>query len=211
MTEEEEKVAQVVFGVSNRVRNSSFSEDGVPSSEYVHHSGNDDAQERSTKEKSLEKEKETMSLMGKKSKRKGRKSKKTTKKEQAQSSIQSTSKSQASKRRRAHILQRIRSDSLNTSSDEERQLSSTSSDSLLAGVVTSDSVFVDSPRTDSAKDDGNSLRDAGEVKKELKRRIISKKPPAYFETPGTDPIFHDVSSNILSKECTYMLHFDIVF
>lgn len=184
----------VGIGVSQCVRNSSFSDGAVSSLEYAHHNSNNEDQQRSSEEKSIGID--TRSLKGKKSKKKGRKSKNSTKKEQSLSSTQSAGRSQASKRRRAHILQRIRSDSLNTSSDEEHLLSCTSSDSLLAAAAASDSVFVDSAWTDSSKDDGSAPRNTDEVKEELKRRIFSKKPPTYFETPGMDPIFHEVRTKL---------------
>ena len=156
----------------------------MPSSECVSHSGNSEDQhdaDSNTKVSAAEKKS--------KSKKKGRKSKKVNKKESNQSSLSSQSKerSQASQRKRAHILQRIRRDSLNTSSDEEHSLSSNSSDTFLTAGACAEHA-----QTDLTKEDSNAHRSVEDIKEELKKRIFSKKPPAYFETPGTDPIYHEV-------------------
>lgn len=125
----------------------------------------------------------------------GKKSKKG--KKQKEDPTVTRERSERSQRRRAHVLQRIRQDSLNTSSDEENSLTSVldlpSLDPTLdpshhqaTGLPTPGS---DSPST---RESSEGVRDVQKVKAELRRRILSKKPPAHFETPATDPVFHDV-------------------
>ena len=171
-------------------KSSSHSDAEAPSSEYPGHSGSNEEPKEFTEEKCLSKNGEL--LKGKKSKKKGRKSTKSSNKDHPQPSVHSARRSQASKKRRAYILQRIRSDSFNTSSDEEHSLNSTSSDSLIATAKSSTSQLAGSVWTNSFKEEKNLRRNTEEIKEELKKRILSKKPPAYFETPGTDPIFHEV-------------------
>ncbi len=120
----------------------------------------------------------TSTSRGKKSKKQSKKSKKSKKSEKTQSS-QSSGRSPSSQRRRAYVLQRIRNDSLNTSSDEEHSLTLSSdaavSNSALPEMPTKETVF-----------------DAEKVKEHIHERVLSKKPPAQFDTPATDPIFHEV-------------------
>ncbi len=71
-------------------------------------------------------------------------------------------------------VHRTRSDSYTTSSDEERWLEG---------------------RREAGRRDGGEGREAvdeEQVKAKLERRIQSRKPPSLFETPATDPIFHQV-------------------
>ena len=132
---------------------------------------------------------------GKKSSKK--ESKKSKKKSKGQSSSSSAAEQQARSKkiskRRAYVLERIRSDSL-TSSDEEHCLGSsemsTSSSSTDSGTS---SLFL---HQDSILEDGDSaVVDIDKLKCHLQRRIMAKKPPATFETPATQPIFHEVSKN----------------
>lgn len=72
---------------------------------------------------------------------------------------------------------RIRFDSLTTSSDEERG--------------------IDSPRLSRVEEVAEPLPEGKEESKErlrqrLEHKILSKKPPAMFETPATEPLFHKV-------------------
>jgi hypothetical protein len=133
----------------------------------------------------------------KSSKKQSKKSKKKGKGQGGQSSSPSAADQQArSKRiskRRAYVLERIRSDSL-TSSDEEHCLGSsemsTSSSSTDSGTS---SLFL---HQDSILEDGDSaVVDVDKLKCHLQRRIMAKKPPATFETPATQPLFHEVSRN----------------
>lgn len=79
---------------------------------------------------------------------------------------------QVGKERR--VLQRTRSDSYTTSSDEERWLEGWRAGSGREG------------------EEGREVANEEQVKAKLQRRIESRKPPALFETPATDPIFHQV-------------------
>lgn len=118
------------------------------------------------------KETKPSSSGNKKSKKQARKSKKSQKTPRP-----SKEKSERSLKRKAHIIQRIRNDSWNTSSDEDNSLT---------------------PLTEA----GGSLEamqqqqletvqvDVEKVRADLWKRILSKKPPAQFETPATDPIYH---------------------
>ena len=72
---------------------------------------------------------------------------------------------------------RIRFDSLTTSSDEERG--------------------IDSPRLSRVEEVAEPLPEGKEESEErlrqrLEHKILSKKPPAMFETPATEPLFHKV-------------------
>ncbi len=108
-------------------------------------------------------------------------------------------RSLASQKRRAHVLQRIRQDSLNTSSDEENSLTSpglppdtqTPPEDLTGGG--SGGVMETSSTTSLGSEKEASSMDRESVKMSLQKRILLKKPPARFETPATDPIFHEVS------------------
>ena len=140
----------------------------------------------------------------KSSKKQSKKSKKKGKGQGGQSSSSSAAEQQArSKRiskRRAYVLERIRSDSL-TSSDEEHCLGSsemsTSSSSTDSGTS---SLFL---HQDSILEDGDSaVVDIDKLKCHLQRRIMAKKPPATFETPATQPIFHEVSKIMIL--CVYV-------
>lgn len=134
------------------------------------------------------------SSTAKKSSKQSKKSKKSRKKEQTHSK-EKTERSLASQRRKAHVLQRIRMDSLNTSSDEENSL--TPLTNLLSPVESSEFVAMSSS-VSSGKEAGEVALDAESVKLDLQRRIMSKKPPAHFETPATDPVFHEVISTLNS-------------
>ena len=129
----------------------------------------------------------------KSSKKQSKKSKKKGKGQGGQSSSLSAAEQQAkSKRiskRRAYVLERIRSDSL-TSSDEEHCLGSSEMSTSSTDSGTS-SLFL---HQDSILEDGDSaVVDIDKLKCHLQRRIMAKKPPATFETPATQPIFHEVT------------------
>lgn len=145
---------------------------------------------------------------GKSKKQGGKKSKKSRKKEQ--SSPVKKERSLASQKRRAYVLQRIRSDSLNTSSDEENSLSSSGDTTNITTTTTSDDTTPDTngnskgpphpllslsgPGGRSPSSGNKGTVDVEAMKAELKRRIMSKKPPAHFETPATEPVFHEVGT-----------------
>ena len=127
----------------------------------------------------------------KSSKKQSKKSKKSQKKDKGHGGGQSSSTDQQARskrisKRRAYVLERIRSDSL-TSSDEEHCLASseTSSgtDSGMSSLLHQDSIL----------EEGESgVVDIEKLKQHLQRRIMAKKPPAQFETPATHPVFHEV-------------------
>ena len=76
---------------------------------------------------------------------------------------------------------RVRLDSLTTSSDEERG--------------------IDSPRLFRVEEVVEPLQERKteseeKLRQRLERKIISKKPPALFETPATEPLFHKVCTSI---------------
>ena len=132
---------------------------------------------------------------GKRSKKQAKKSKKSHKKEQSKAK-QNTERSSSSQRRRAHILQRIRSDSFNTSSDEEHSLTSST-----ASVGSDSSITaLESSGTLSDARGSTAVIDPEVVKSTVQRRILSKKPPSHFETPATDPVYHEVrdKENVVS-------------
>ena len=127
----------------------------------------------------------------KSSKKQSKKSKKSQKKDKGGQGGQSSSADQHSRskkisKRRAYILERIRSDSL-TSSDEEHCLGSSemssSTDSGMSSLLHQDSILEDG---DSA------VVDVEKLKLHLQRRIMAKKPPTQFETPSTQPLYHEV-------------------
>lgn len=116
---------------------------------------------------------------GKKSKKQAKKSKKSQKSQPP--GKPSKERSEKSLRRRAHVIQRIRNDSWNTSSDEDNSLTllteSSSAETAFPGV---------------AEERRGEAIDVKIVKADLQKRILSKKPPAQFETPDTEPIYHEV-------------------
>lgn len=125
---------------------------------------------------------------GKKTAKKGSggKSKKQAKKlKKSQQKKPSKEKAEKHQKRRAHIIQRIRSDSFNTSSDEEN--------SLAACVI--------AVETESG---GGAVVDTKKVQDDLQRMILSKKPPSYYETPATDPIYHEVCVHVYI--CVHEVH-----
>ena len=119
---------------------------------------------------------------GKKSKKQAKKSKskKGQKKSQPVAIQQSKERSEKSLRRRAHVMQRIRNDSWNTSSDEENSLTPLTESSSV------DAAFLEEEVVEVVE------VDAKKVQADLQKRILSKKPPAPFVTPATDPIYHEV-------------------
>ena len=133
--------------------------------------------------------KDPSSPKGTKSKKKPKKSKKSkSRKKEDPQPRQSTERSSSSQKRRAYVLQRIRSDSLNTSSDEEHSLTSS-----ITNTTSPDSVVNMGTSGDQSDGKGNKIvQDTEKMKVYLQKRILSKKPPAPFETPATDPIFHEV-------------------
>lgn len=114
---------------------------------------------------------------GKKSRKQSKKAKKCQKKSQPPPSKE---KSEKSLKRRAHVIQRIRNDSWNTSSDEENSL---------APPTESSSTEMVFPEVAEATGE---VVDVRIVQADLQKRILSKKPPAHFETPATEPIYHEV-------------------
>lgn len=129
----------------------------------------------------------------KSSKKQSKKSKKSQKKDRGQGAQHSSTpaeqqaKNKKMSKRRAYVLERIRSDSL-TSSDEEHCLGSSemssSTDSGMNSLLHQDSILEDG---DSA------VVDIEKLKLHLQRRILAKKPPVLFETPSTHHLFHEVS------------------
>ncbi len=82
------------------------------------------------------------------------------------------------KGRGRRVVQRSRSDSYTTSSDEER--------------------WLEGRREGGGKEgeEGREEVDEEQVKAKLQRRIESRKPPSHFETPATDAIFHQVQQTL---------------
>lgn len=162
---------------------SSYSDGEVTSSEGA--SGSSTGAQGGGAKKGVAKTAGPGSKAGKKSNKQTKKAKKVKKKEQSVKE-----RSEKSQRRRAHVLQRIRKDSLNTSSDEENSLTpvidlpSPVDRNFPTGLAESSSPEKEYP---------GDVRDPEKVRVDLKRRILSKKPPAHFETPATEPVFHDVS------------------
>lgn len=132
----------------------------------------------------------------KSSKKQSKKSKKKGKGHGGQSSSSAAEQQARSKRiskRRAYVLERIRSDSL-TSSDEEHCLGSSEMSTSSTDSGTSSLLL----HQDSILEDGDSaVVDIDKLKCHLQRRIMAKKPPATFETPATQPIFHEVSNSAI--------------
>ena len=129
---------------------------------------------------------------GKRSSKKQSKKSKKGKGQGGQSSSLSAAEQQARSKkiskRRAYVLERIRSDSL-TSSDEEHCLGSSEMSTSSTDSGTSSLLL----HQDSILEDGDSaVVDVDKLKCHLQRRIMAKKPPATFETPATQPIFHEV-------------------
>lgn len=83
---------------------------------------------------------------------------------------------------------RIRFDSLTTSSDEERVIDSP----CLSRVEE-----VAEPLAEDGREVGEGERESKErLRQRLEHKILSKKPPAMFETPATEPLFHQVYIHI---------------
>ena len=132
------------------------------------------------------------SQKGKKSsKKQAKKAKRSNKKDKGQggqsSSADQQSRSKKISKRRAYVLERIRRDSL-TSSDDEHSLGSSdvssSTDSGRSSLLHQDSIL---------EDGESAIIDVEKVKLHLQRRILAKKPPSQFDTPSTQPLFHEVS------------------
>ena len=79
-------------------------------------------------------------------------------------------------------IQRIRFDSLTTSSDEERGIDSP----RLSRV---EEVVEPLPEREEVERKGESEE---RLRQRLEHKILSKKPPAMFMTPATEPLFHQV-------------------
>ena len=101
------------------------------------------------------------------------------KKKASKKSKKKNKSSQALEDRSHKRRQRRRSDSLTTSSDEEHT-------TLPPHPSSSSSLPPPSPSPLSFGED------LGAMKEHLKRRIFSRKPPALFETPATEPVYHEV-------------------
>lgn len=86
-------------------------------------------------------------------------------------------------KRRPLQLQRLRSDSLTTSSDEEHTPE-------LARRLPAMDEEVFSPVTPTMET--SVVVDVERLKSQLQQKIKSRKPPSSFETPATEPIFHQV-------------------
>lgn len=88
---------------------------------------------------------------------------------------------------------RIRFDSLTTSSDEERVIDSP----CLSRVEE-----VAEPLPEDGKEVGESEKESKErLRQRLEHKILSKKPPAMFETPATEPLFHQVHVAYMHSIC----------
>ena len=91
--------------------------------------------------------------------------------------VKSKKKKKGESKKKKPSSMRIRCDSLTTSSDEERG--------------------VDSPCLSRVEEVAEPLPESKEENKErlrqrLEHKILSKKPPAMFDTPATEPLFHKV-------------------
>ena len=131
----------------------------------------------------------------KSSKKQSKKAKKSQKRDKNQggqsSSMDQKARSKKISKRREYVLERIRSDSL-TSSDEEHCLVSSEMNS---SVDSGTSSLLQ--HQDSILEDGESaVVDVEKLKLHLQRRIMAKKPPAQFETPSTQPVFHEVHVHV---------------
>lgn len=125
-------------------------------------------------------------------KKQAKKSKKSRKKDKSQSTKKDPGKVSQRKLARALVLERIRNDSLTTSSDEEHCLTPTIT-SDLSGSVSSSDAFTAAPVCQESEEE---LMDTAKVKVRLQKIILSKKPPAQFVTPATSPVFHEVGEGI---------------
>ena len=107
--------------------------------------------------------------------------------------VKSKKKKKGDAKKKKTPAMRIRLDSLTTSSDEERG--------------------IDSPRLSRVEEMVEPLPEKEECEERLRQRlehkIISKKPPAMFETPATDPLFHKVCSTHCEGVCVCAHHHDI--
>ena len=121
-------------------------------------------------------------------KKEAKKSKKSRKKDKTQSAKKNPTKVSQRKLARALVLERIRNDSLTTSSDEEHCLTPTIA-SDLSGSVSSSDAFTAALGCQESEEE---LLDPTKVKVRLQKLILSKKPPAQFVTPATIPVFHEV-------------------
>lgn len=118
---------------------------------------------------------------GKKKKDKDRKGEK---RKEGGRKIEQTKKSDPMKAK----IKRIRFDSLTTSSDEERGIDSP----RLSRVEE-----VAEPLSERGEKVGGNERDSEErMRQRLEHKILSKKPPAMFETPATEPLFHQVHVHV---------------
>ena len=173
---------------------SSPSEGETPaSSEGTSHSEDQRTKDSSFKDGGSSKPVLSSGKSKKSSKKQSKKSKKKDKGHGGQSSSgEQQARSKKVSKRRAYVLERIRSDSL-TSSDEEHCLGS----SEVSSTCSTDSGTSSLLHQDSILEDGDSaVVDIDKLKVHLQRRIMAKKPPATFETPATQPIFHEVSEYI---------------
>ncbi len=152
----------------------------------------------------------------KKSKKQSKKSAKKSRKDKDTSAPKKDpAKSAQRKLARALVLERVRKDSLTTSSDEEHCLtpSETGSSKLSSSLSSCDTIAHQESEEDF-------VMDTEKLKLQLKKIIHAKKPPAQFVTPGTSTVFHEVSKvvyivlcvcvcvrvRVLCVVCVYIIH-----
>ncbi len=126
----------------------------------------------------------------KKSKKQSNKSGKKSRKDKDTSvPKKDPAKSAQRKLARALVLQRIRNDSLTTSSDEEHCLTPTE---IGSSKLSSSLSSCDAQTHQESEED--LIIDTEKLKLRLQKIIQAKHPPAQFVTPGTSTVFHKVSA-----------------
>ena len=142
------------------------------------------------KESSLATDTTSSPVKGKKSSKKSsKKSKKSRKKDKETGTAKKeSSKSAQRKLARALVLERIRNDSLTTSSDEEHCLTPIENGSLSRSLSSGDSGLV----FQGSEEDLVAGIDTDKLKLRLQKIIQAKKPPTHFVTPATSVLFHEV-------------------
>lgn len=127
------------------------------------------------------------SMLGMKQEREGGKKKDRggEKRKEGGRKLEPMKKGAPMKAKKASIM-RIRFDSLTTSSDEERVIDSP----RLSRVEEVAEPLAEDEKKENERESKERLR------QRLEHKILSKKPPAMFETPATEPLFHQVHTYI---------------
>lgn len=159
---------------------SSFSEGDTPNSD-----GSNGAKIEAQAETSCKPSVSPSASPTKGKKKKTKKAKKSRKGDKVEMASKGSGRVSQRKLARALVLERIRNDSLTTSSDEEHCLTASGTEGLFDSLSVSDIVL---PCQESEEE---SL-DTDKIKTRLQRIIMLKKPPAQFVTPATSPVFHEV-------------------